>query len=559
DVNVWTPLVHSNAFAFQDTKSSYKSEHDQKISHAPLKTNDQEGSDAFDAASIERSGAATPSSIAASEAPSEGTLYSNKGQDDVDKALAAPTDYWHKTLAGAPVLLELPTDRPRFGKQPVADAHHRFRIDKTLKRALKNLSDNSIVNLPTTLLAAWALVMSRLTNQDDILIAIPGDNIDSALPLRIHVAGDVNTVDMLERVRKALLDARAHQDTPLQTIIDIVQPQHTNGHVNGHAQSFQLLFRWHDGDLWQAPAETHSPQPELGLHLQEEGDEIAGELHYSASLYDAETVERHAGYLVTILQAMTAKATEPVAAIDILSQAERTLLLDTWNSSTAVYPDQQCIHHLFENQVAHTPDAIAVVFEDQAMTYGELNAQSNRLAHQLIDLGVAPDSLVGLCVERSPAMVVGILGVLKAGGAYVPLDPSHASERLLTILDDASPAVLLADKTGRSAIGEEALRSLTVVDLSLKPDGAAVNPQVPKLCSHHLAYVIYTSGSTGKPKGVMVEHQGLVNLAMTRPTVYGVTPTTRFTLFFSFSFDGSVCEWLPALSWGGAVHVLSDQ
>ncbi|KAI7832534.1 hypothetical protein BC939DRAFT_497955 [Gamsiella multidivaricata] len=288
----------------------------------------------FDMPIADQGGAATPSSIAASEAPSE---------------------------TGAPVLLELPTDRPRFGKQPVADAHHRFRIDKTLKRALKNLSDNSIVNLPTTLLAAWALVMSRLTNQDDILIAIPGDNTDSALPLLIQVSGDVSTVDMLERVRKAPLDARAHQDIPLQTIIDIMQPQR----AYGHAQSFQLLFRWHDGDLWQAPAETHSPQPELGLRLQEEGDEIAGELHYSALLYDAETVERHAGYLVTILQAMTARPTEPVAAIDILSQAERTLLLDTWNSSTAIYPDQQCVHHLFESQAAHTPDAIAVVFEDQ--------------------------------------------------------------------------------------------------------------------------------------------------------------------------------------------------
>ncbi|WP_157654575.1 AMP-binding protein, partial [Burkholderia ubonensis] len=184
---------------------------------------------------------------------------------------------------------------------------------------------------------------------------------------------------------------------------------------------------------------------------------------------------------------------------------ERTLLLKTWNDTRASYPaEQQCIHHLFEQQVARAPEATALVFEDQMLSYAELNARTNQLAHQLIELGVQPDQPIAICVERSPAMVIGLLAILKAGGAYVPLDPAYPHERLVHILTDAQPQLVLADTAGQASLGE-ALRAHTVLDPNNAFAQSAINPLVPALNPHHLAYVIYTSGSTGMPKGVMVE------------------------------------------------------
>src|SRR5690349_11668440 len=213
-------------------------------------------------------------------------------------------------------------------------------------------------------------------------------------------------------------------------------------------------------------------------------------------------MKRHRGYLVAMLRAMVANARQLVARAELLAPAERTLLLETWNATATPYPSERCIHALFEAQVARTPDAIAVVQDDVALTYAELNAQANRLAHRLIGLGVGPDRLVGLCVERRPHLVVGILAILKAGGAYVPLDPSYPRERLLELVSDAAPVVVLADAAGRRAL-ETDTAVLSVdepVSWSQERDG---NPQVAGLSSRQLAYVIYTSGSTGTPKGVM--------------------------------------------------------
>ncbi|WP_038266164.1 AMP-binding protein, partial [Xenorhabdus cabanillasii] len=206
------------------------------------------------------------------------------------------------------------------------------------------------------------------------------------------------------------------------------------------------------------------------------------------------------------------------------------------------YPDQLCIHQLFEQQAENTPDATALVYENQSISYAELNLRTNRLAHQLIALGVAPDQPVAICVASSPARIVGLLAILKAGGAYVPLDPAYPGERLIHILTDAAPAILLADNTGRSALGEEALAKLTVFDPNTLPDQPDNNPQVAALTSRHLAYVIYTSGSTGTPKGVMVEHCGLVNLIRDKISQFAIHSHSRMLQFASFGFDASVWE-----------------
>ncbi|KAF9342722.1 hypothetical protein BGX34_007761, partial [Mortierella sp. NVP85] len=243
-----------------------------------------------------------------------------------------------------------------------------------------------------------------------------------------------------------------------------------------------------------------------------------------------------------------------VLGLEILPHDERQQLLHGLNSLTIDFPRDQVIHGLFEKQVELTPQATALVFNGQSLSYSELNERANRLAHHLIGLGVQPDNLVAICVERSFAMIVGVLAILKAGGAYVPLDPSYASERLKDILADASPTVMVADMSGRIAIGG-VVSSMTIVDPNLFEDTIqgtkrnnmesisssqlVQNPHVPGLTPSHLAYIIYTSGSTGKPKGVMIEHRGVVNLIHRRPESFGISSSSRALQFTSLSFDHS--------------------
>ncbi|KAK9680247.1 hypothetical protein K7432_015999 [Basidiobolus ranarum] len=256
--------------------------------------------------------------------------------------------------------------------------------------------------------------------------------------------------------------------------------------------------------------------------------------------------------LQSLAVALESTPNMPVQELEIIPMDERNLMLHSWNTTHEPYPDQLCIHHLFEQQVSRSPDAVAIVYESQTLTYAEINVRANRLAHHLIDIGVTPDTLVALCVERSPAVVIGILAILKAGGAYLPLDPVYASERLADILSDASPSIILADKHGQNTIGEASLLTLTVIDPNMQLDeNHTENPQVPSLTSHHLAYVIYTSGSTGKPKGVMVEHAQVTRLFDATASWYQFDENDTWCLLHSYSFDFSVWELWGALRYGG--------
>ncbi|MDA9535698.1 hypothetical protein ACM41_05190, partial [Bradyrhizobium sp. CCBAU 21362] len=250
--------------------------------------------------------------------------------------------------------------------------------------------------------------------------------------------------------------------------------------------------------------------------------------------------------------------------LDILPAAERAYLLEELNRTAAAYPSDVCIHELFEAQVRRAPDAVAVVHEEERLSYGELNARANRLAHHLIGLGVRPDQPVAICVARSVAMVVGLLAILKAGGAYLPLDPAYPPARLRQVLDDAAPRVLLADAAGRSALGDDALRDLTVVDLvATMPEWANLpasdpDPRALGLTSRHLAYVIYTSGSTGTPKGVMIEHASTVNLLHWSSDVFTASEISRTLFATSISFDLSVYECFVPLSQGSTLYLVEN-
>ncbi|WP_041754829.1 non-ribosomal peptide synthetase [Mycetohabitans rhizoxinica] len=490
--------------------------------------------------------------------------------------LKAQSEYWRTQLADAPVLLTLPTDRPRPAQQSFEGAYVPIQIDALTTQALKRWSQAQGATLFMTVLAAWSAVLARLSGQEDLVIGTASANrhhpqiepligfFVNTLALRMDVSGEPSAAQLLERVRRTTLGAQAHQDVPFEQVVEIVQPPRRLDHT----PLFQVMFAWQSNEraVWDLPEVEVTPADwaydvvkfDLDLHLYESGEEMVGALGYATALFDRATIERHIGYLQTTLQAMAADASHPVTRVELLSPAERTLLLQTWNTTQRDYPAHQCIHQLFEAQVEHTPEAMALVYEEQTLSYAELNARANRLAHQLIELGVMPDARVAICVQRSPAMVVGLLAILKAGGAYVPLDPSYPGERLAHILADAAPNIVLADAAGRAALGGAALTDRTVLDPNWLPAQAETNPVVPDLTSRHLAYVIYTSGSTGTPKGVMVEHRGVVNLAQAQIACFDVHATSRIVQFASFSFDASVFEIFMALGCGASLHLPSD-
>uniref|UniRef100_UPI0036DC5A5C non-ribosomal peptide synthase/polyketide synthase n=1 Tax=Photorhabdus sp. RM322S TaxID=3342825 RepID=UPI0036DC5A5C len=490
--------------------------------------------------------------------------------------IQSQSDYWRTRLADAPVLLDLPTDRPRPLEQSFAGALLLVNLDAELTQSLKRLSEQQGVTLFMTLLAAWATVLSRLSGQEDLIIGTPSagrgrQEVESligffvnTLALRMDLSGAPNVTELLARIRQTALAAQEHQDLPFEQVVEIVQPPRRLDHT----PLFQVMFSWQNNENteWRLPGLTVSPVEcafevvkfDLELNLSEVDGRIAGYLNYATALFDQATLERQMGYFHTVLRAMAANPQQPVGKIDILSVAERQLLLATWNATEASYPEHGCIHRLFEQQAEKTPDATALVYEEHILSYAELNARANRLAHQLIALEVAPDQRVAICVASSPARIVGLLAVLKAGGAYVPLDPAYPGERLIHMLADAAPAIVLADNIGREALGENALAGLTVFDPNSLPNQPDSNPQVPALTPHHLAYVIYTSGSTGIPKGVMVEHRGLVNLIQEKIVQFDIYPGSRMLQFASFGFDASVWETMMALCSGATLAIPAD-
>ncbi|MCC8422800.1 non-ribosomal peptide synthetase, partial [Photorhabdus thracensis] len=490
--------------------------------------------------------------------------------------IQSQSDYWRTKLADAPVLLDLPTDRPRPPEQLFAGNILPISLDAQLTQSLKHLSEQQGVTLFMTLLAAWATVLSRLSGQEDLVIGTPSagrsrQEVESligffvnTLALRMDLSGAPNVVELLARTRQTALAAQEHQDLPFEQVVEIVQPPRRLAYT----PLFQVMFAWQNNEApeWALPGLAVSPVEQtfdvvkfdLELNLSEVDGRIVGYLNYATALFDQPTIERHLEYLHTVLREIVANPQQSVGKIDILAVGERKLLLETWNATETEYADQCCIHQLFEQQAEKTPDAIALMYEEHILSYAELNARANRLAHQLIELGIEPDQRVVICMTRSPSRVVGILAVLKAGGAYVPLDPAYPGERLTYMLRDSASSVILADHAGCLALGEEALAQLTVIDPNTCLDQPDNNLQIPILTSRHLAYVIYTSGSTGTPKGVMIEHQSVVNLTMEQIAQFDVGVTSRMLQFASFGFDASVWEIMIALSSGATLIIPTE-
>jgi amino acid adenylation domain-containing protein len=492
--------------------------------------------------------------------------------------LQKQSEYWREALADAPVLLELPTDRPRPLQQSFTGGCVPIRMDRDLTRRLRELSHGHGTTLYMTLLGAWAAVLSRLSGQAEVVIGTPVANRRRAetegligffvntLALRIDLTGEPSVAEMLKRVRNVVLGAQEHQDVPFEQVVEMVQPPRQLNYT----PVFQVMLSWQNQErmIPDLPGVQVSltdlaydvAKFDLQLNLAEEEEMIIGTLRYGTALFDEGTMRRQAGYLMTMAQAMAADQKQEVAAIDLLEEEERKLLLETWNATETSYPGHLCVHQLVEQQAERNPEAVAVVCGDQRFSYAELNKEANRLAHHLINLGVKPRDPVAICVERGAGMVVGLLGILKAGGAYVPLDPAYPSRRLREILDDVGPRLLLSDAAGLEALGWDILPELMVVDLeraaqseALPPvwsEQPAVNPdaQALGLTSHDLAYVMYTSGSTGTPKGVMVPHRAITRLALGSNFIR-FSPEEVFLQLAPVSFDAATFEiWGPLLN-----------
>ncbi|BAY09129.1 non-ribosomal peptide synthetase [Calothrix sp. NIES-2098] len=483
------------------------------------------------------------------------------------EVLETQLNYWQQQLAGAPPVLELPTDRPRPPIQTYQGAGQSFTLSGELSQALQKLSRQEGVTLFMTLLAAFQTLLYRYSRQEDILVgsAIAGRNhpeiegligfFVNTLVMRTDMSGNPSFRELLRRVRQVASSAYAHQDLPFEKLVEQLQIERS---LSYHPL-FQVMFILQNTPnqdlqlpgLSAVPLEIDSDKAAFDLILEmfETPTGIKGKIQYNTELFDAAAIARTIEHLQTLLAGIVAHPEQNIATLPLLTASEQHQLLRQWNDTQVDYP-QQCIHLLIEQQVERTPDAVAVVFHHQQLTYQELNQRANQLAHHLQNLGVGPEVLVGICVERSLEMVVGMLAVLKAGAAYVPLDPAYPQERLAFMMSDAQVQVLLTQEQLLTILPKH---QATVICLDTGWKEISQYPQsqpVSNVQLSNLAYIIYTSGSTGKPKGVLVTHKGLCTLALAQIKKFSVQPSSRILQFASFSFDASIADVLMALCAG---------
>ncbi|MBD1892511.1 non-ribosomal peptide synthetase [Coleofasciculus sp. FACHB-SPT9] len=498
--------------------------------------------------------------------------------------------YWKQQLNNLPSL-NLPTDKPRPAAPTYQGATQFLELPKSLSEELEALSQRQGVTLFMTLLAAFQTLLYRYTQQEDIVVGSPIANRNrreiegligffvNSLVLRTNLSGNPTFLELLSRVREVALGAYAHQDLPFEKLVEELHPERN---LSQHPL-FQVAFSLQNTPIeaLELPGLTlshldfdnPSAKFDLEFHLWESPEAIKGQVIYSTDLFDDATITRMLGHFQTLLEGIVANPEQSLCELPLLTAAERQQFLIDWNNTRRDYPQNQCFHQLFEAQVEQTPDAIALnarfanalIFENQQLTYRELNIRANQLAHHLQQLGVVPDVLVGICVERSLEMIVGLLGILKAGGGYLPLDPTYPQERLSFMLEDAQVSILLTHSHLSSLLKTcwgDCQDSLSVVCLDTDLDAIAHHPQhnpSSNVTSENLAYVIYTSGSTGKPKGVLVQHRGLSNLAEAQLEVFKVQPSDRILQFASLSFDASIFEIVMALRSGATLYLAKKE
>ncbi len=484
------------------------------------------------------------------------------------EVLEKQLSYWKERLSGAPPVSELPTDRPRPSVQNFRGARQSVTLSKSLAEALRILSQREGATMFMTLLAAYQTLLHRYSNQEEIVVGSPiagrtRPETEGLIGLFVNTmvfhtdfSGDPSFRELLGRVREVALGAYAHQDVPFEKLVEELQPERSLSHT----PLFQMMFILQNAPrlalnlsgltLKSLEFDSGTSQFDVTLSVVEVAEGLQAKLEYNTDLFDAATITRMLKHFQVLLEGVVANPDQKLSELPLLTDGERHQLLAEWNDTAVDYPRDACLHKLFETQVTRTPEAVALVFEEDQLTYGELNRKANQLARYLRKLGVGPEVLVGIMMERSIEMVAGLLGILKAGGAYVPLDPAYPQERLSFMLEDASVPVLLTQQrlseslppSDAEVVIIDTLRDVIAEEDVENPDGSATED--------NLAYMIYTSGSTGRPKGALNTHRGICNRLFWMQDAYQLTSADHVLQKTPFSFDVSVWEFFWPLLTG---------
>jgi amino acid adenylation domain-containing protein len=506
--------------------------------------------------------------------------------------------YWRRQLSGA-ALLQLPTDHPRPPVQRYRGAHQSLLVSPELLQQLKSLSQREGVTLFMTLLATFDVLLMRYNGQSDIVVGTPIANrwpvgrgpapslqdligfFVNTVVLRTDLSGNPSFLQLLARVREVALQAYMHQDIPFEKLVEELQPERDLS----RQPLFQVLFSFQTIEasptigtnptigaspmatipglsFYPIQVESQTTKFDLSLMLSEEQAGLQTVVEYNTDLFDAATMIRLLRHWQMLLETIVHNPGQAIETLLLLTEAEREQLLVEWNATHGDYPRDVCVHQFFEQQVERTPDSLALVFEDELLTYAELNRQANLLASHLQGLGVGPEVLVGICMERSIEMVIGLLAVLKAAGAYVPLDPKLPQQRLTWTLEDAQVPVVLTqthlhDRFSLPTVGSIYLESDISILLSPTLE-ARDNPPCP-VQPDHLAYLIYTSGSTGQPKGVQIPHHALINFLLAMKRQLGIEASDTLLAVTSLSFDIAGLELFLPLVTGARVVIASRE
>ncbi|MFG0023544.1 pyoverdine non-ribosomal peptide synthetase PvdD, partial [Pseudomonas aeruginosa] len=484
--------------------------------------------------------------------------------------------YWTGLLGGEQPVLELPFDRPRPARQSHRGAQLGFELSRELVEAVRALAQREGASSFMLLLASFQALLYRYSGQADIRVGVPIANRNrveterligffvNTQVLKADLDGRMGFDELLAQARQRALEAQAHQDLPFEQLVEALQPERNAS----HNPLFQVLFN-HQSEIRSVTPEVQledlrleglawdgqTAQFDLTLDIQEDENGIWASFDYATDLFDASTVERLAGHWRNLLRGIVANPRQRLGELPLLDAPERRQTLSEWNPAQRECAVQGTLQQRFEEQVRQWPQAVALILDEQRLSYGELNARANRLAHCLIARGVGADVPVGLALERSLDMLVGLLAILKAGGAYLPLDPAAPEERLAHILDDSGVRLLLTQGHLLERLPRQAGVEVLAID-GLVLDGYAESDPLPTLSADNLAYVIYTSGSTGKPKGTLLTHRNALRLFSATEAWFGFDERDVWTLFHSYAFDFSVWEIFGALLYGGRLVIV---
>ncbi len=484
--------------------------------------------------------------------------------------------YWRSKFQGELSVLNLPTDHPRPKVMTYQGAVEFLTVPKTLTEKLKSLSQKQNVTLYMTLLSAFNILLSRYAGQEDIIVGSPiaGRHYQdteeivgffvNTITLRTNLSGDPTFLALLAQVRENCLEAYKHQDFPFERLVEIINP------IRDMSRSplFQVSLAFQNApgsdaclnDLTLKPLQTdfQTAKFDLMAFIWEAGDQLNLSFKYYRDIFERTTIQKLMKHFVRLLEVITEDPSQSISTLSVLDHEERDHILNDFNDTQRNYPKNKTIHELFEEQVTNTPHNIAVVFEDKILTYEELNQRANQLAHFLRKRGVSADTLVGICVERSFEMIIGILGILKAGGAYVPIDPEYPKERIHFMLEDTQTPILLAQSHLKNCLPEKI--EVSVIYLDTEWDAisqeSTQNPS-REACPYHLAYCIYTSGSTGKPKGAVMRHAGVINLFCWLQEAYPIDAKDGILQKTTYTFDVSLTELLWGLAAGSRICFLA--